>query len=195
MAAFNSPSIALPSTNVVPNNETVGGTLAVTGATTLASTLAVTGAATLASTLGVTGNLTLSGTGNAVGTITSGTWNAGAVTSSGALTSATGLVFTSSQKHGATSVTVSSASDTIIAPNGTPFVILCDLTTGGVCLAMVVATVGVTIVSQTGPVVYVTGAPAAAQIQIKDAFPNGVSVLGGATRNGNTLNTQYFTGS
>ena len=43
MAAFNSPSIALPSTNVVPNNETVGGTLAVTGATTLSSTANVTG--------------------------------------------------------------------------------------------------------------------------------------------------------
>jgi hypothetical protein len=34
----------------------------------------------------ITGNLTLSGTGNAVGTITSGVWNAGAVTSSGDFT-------------------------------------------------------------------------------------------------------------
>jgi len=43
MAAFSSPAIALPSTVVVPNNETVGGTLAVTGATTLSSTATVTG--------------------------------------------------------------------------------------------------------------------------------------------------------
>ena len=67
MAAFNSPSIPLPSAVVIPNNETVGGTLAVSGATTLASTLAVTGAATLSSTvttgaLTVTGNETVSGT-------------------------------------------------------------------------------------------------------------------------------------
>lgn len=39
MAAFNTPSIPLPSVVVVPNNETVGGTLAVTGATTLAGGL------------------------------------------------------------------------------------------------------------------------------------------------------------
>jgi hypothetical protein len=48
MAAFNSPSIPLPSVVVVPNNETVGGTLAVTGATTLSSTLGVTGVTTVA---------------------------------------------------------------------------------------------------------------------------------------------------
>jgi len=61
MAAFSSPAIALPSTVVVPNNETVGGTLAVTGATTLAATLAVTGATTLSSTATVTGLLTPTG--------------------------------------------------------------------------------------------------------------------------------------
>jgi len=37
MAAFNSPSIPLPSVVVVPNNETVGGTLGVTGVTTVAA--------------------------------------------------------------------------------------------------------------------------------------------------------------
>lgn len=41
-------------------------------------------------TLGVTGNVTFSGTGNAVGTITSGVWNAGAVTSSGTVTGVAG---------------------------------------------------------------------------------------------------------
>lgn len=65
MAAFNSPAIALPSTNVVPNNETVGGTFAVTGATTLAATIAatlvVTGATTLSSAATVTGLLTPTG--------------------------------------------------------------------------------------------------------------------------------------
>jgi hypothetical protein len=50
MAAFNSPSIPLPSVVVVPNNETVGGTLTVTGATTL-------------STVNMTGLLTVSGFG------------------------------------------------------------------------------------------------------------------------------------
>jgi len=62
MAAFNSPSIPLPSVVVVPNNETVGGTLTVIGATTLASTLAVTGNETVSGTLGVTGATTLSST-------------------------------------------------------------------------------------------------------------------------------------
>jgi hypothetical protein len=42
-------------------NETIGGTLGVTGATTLSSTLGVTGAATLSSTLAVTGASTLTG--------------------------------------------------------------------------------------------------------------------------------------
>ena len=73
MAAFNTPSIPLPSTNVVPNNETVGGTLTVTGATMLSSTvttgaLTVAGNETVSGTLGVTGavlfssNLGVSGT-------------------------------------------------------------------------------------------------------------------------------------
>jgi hypothetical protein len=77
MAAFNSPAIPLPSVVVVPNNETVAGTLGVTGAvlfssnlgvsgtlgangaTNLFSTLNVTGATALASTLGVTGVTTV----------------------------------------------------------------------------------------------------------------------------------------
>ena len=72
----------------------IGGPLAVTGATTLSSTVAtgaltVTGAATVSTTLGVTGAITsatsvaLTGTTNNLGTITTGVWNAGAVTSSG----------------------------------------------------------------------------------------------------------------
>jgi len=65
MAAFSSPAIALPSTFVVPNDQTVGGTLAVTGAMTLAATVAaslvVTGATTLSSTATVTGLLTPTG--------------------------------------------------------------------------------------------------------------------------------------
>ena len=61
MSAFNSPAIALPSTLVVPNNETVGGTLAVMGATRLAASLAVTGGTTLSSTANVTGLLTPTG--------------------------------------------------------------------------------------------------------------------------------------
>jgi hypothetical protein len=77
MAAFNTPAIPLPSVVVVPNNETVAGTLSVTGAalfssnlgvsgtlgangaTSLYSTLNVTGATALASTLGVTGVTTV----------------------------------------------------------------------------------------------------------------------------------------
>lgn len=43
MAAFNSPAIPLPSVVVVPNNETVGGTLGVTGAVLFSSNLGVTG--------------------------------------------------------------------------------------------------------------------------------------------------------
>ena len=67
MAAFNSPSIPLPSVVVVPNNETVGGTLTVTGATMLSSAvttgaLTVTGNETVSGTLGVTGATTLSST-------------------------------------------------------------------------------------------------------------------------------------
>ena len=80
---------------------TVSTTLGVTGATTLSSTVAtgaltVTGAATVSTTLGVTGAITsatsvaLTGTTNNLGTITSGVWNAGAVTSSGGISGTTG---------------------------------------------------------------------------------------------------------
>ena len=47
MAAFNGPAIPLPSVVVVPNNETVGGTLSVTGATTLSSAVNMTGLLTV----------------------------------------------------------------------------------------------------------------------------------------------------
>ena len=67
------------------------GTLAILGANTFTGLQTANGGiaattGTFSSTLGVTGNLTLSGTANAVGTITSGIWNAGAVTSSGLFT-------------------------------------------------------------------------------------------------------------
>lgn len=54
-------------------NETVGGTLGVTGAATVGGTLGVTGAATLASTLGVTGAATLGSTLAVTGGITAAT--------------------------------------------------------------------------------------------------------------------------
>ena len=80
---------------------TLSSTLGVTGATTLSSTVAtgaltVTGAATVSTTLGVTGAITsatsvaLTGTTNNLGTITTGVWNAGAVTSSGGISGTTG---------------------------------------------------------------------------------------------------------
>ena len=85
---------------------TVGGTLGVTGATTLSSTVAtgaltVTGAATVSTTLGVTGaissatSVALTGTTNNLGTITTGVWNAGAVTSSGTITATGSALITS----------------------------------------------------------------------------------------------------
>ena len=100
----------LSNTLGVTGATTLSNTLAVTGATTLSSTVAtgaltVTGAATVSTTLGVTGALSVSGaissatsvalTGvtNNLGTITSGVWNAGAVTSSGAITALNGFSY------------------------------------------------------------------------------------------------------
>jgi hypothetical protein len=99
---------------------TFSSTLGVTGAATLSSTLGVTGAATLSSTLAVTGaisssaSVALTGTTNNLGTITSGVWNAGAVTSSGGISGTTGAF------SGA--VTISGAAvnfpvDTAVGPN------------------------------------------------------------------------------
>ena len=146
-------------------NATIGGTLGVTGAATLSSTLGVTGAATLSSTLGVTGLATLSA-GLLPGSSPSGIYSS--------------------------SVTILSASDVIFAqPGSTIFAWMTDNTVGGYCFCVYLNTTSITILNQAGAAVWVTTAPAAGEIQLKDGAAK-LSLRAGTTRNNDSVRGVFF---